>query len=144
MNEKEYLVEMVNKLLDQSSETQRCVVALDKKVDLHIQKTEIQLEAIEKLDLQQNSILEEHHKRSTRLEEDNKLRESALRLELAKFDESLAEKVSKIEFQALDERIQHVEKPYEWMKTFGKVLAAVGTISGALYAIYQLIELYLK
>lgn len=143
MNEKEYLSEMVRKLLDQSSETQRYVVALDKKVDLHIQKTELQLDLIQKLDLEQNAILEEHHKRSTRLEEDNRLREHALRLELAKFDQLLAEKMSKTDVDIINKRISKIEKPREWLKIFGKVLIALGTGAGALYTIYQLIELYL-
>ena len=144
MNEKQYLAEMVRKLLDQSTETQRYVVALDKKVDLHIQRTEIQLEAIHKLDIQQNAILDEHHKRSDRLEEDNRLREGALRLELAKFDQLLAEKLSKNDIQQLDQRVHNIEKPREWLRIFAKVLLGASTAAGALYAVHQFVSVYFK
>lgn len=52
----EALIEIKGMLKDSSS----FMVQLDKKLDLHIQKTEYELAAIEKMDVQQNKLLDEH------------------------------------------------------------------------------------
>jgi ubiquinone biosynthesis protein UbiJ len=137
MSEQEYLREMLNKLLSQSEETQRSVTSLDKKVDLHIQKTELQLDQIHKLDEQQNAILEEHHKRSDRLAYDNELREKALKKEIDKIDDRINDKASKSDIGRLDARLEKIERPKEFQTHLLKFLAAIGTVAGAAYSIYQ-------
>lgn len=142
----DYLNDMMKKLLDQSEETQKTVVSLDKKVDLHIQKTELQLAQIHKLDEQQNSILEEHHKRSDGLAKDNELRERSLRVELANFNERLESKIdakaSKDEIRTLKDKIDEVQKPHIVVQNFIKTIIYLGTFAGAIYGIYQLITIY--
>jgi len=44
---------LLNKIQEQSKETQNTVIDLDKKVDLHIQKTEYELSRINALDEEQ-------------------------------------------------------------------------------------------
>lgn len=137
MNEQQYLREMLGKLLSQSEDTQKSITSLDKKVDLHIQKTELQLDQIHKLDQQQNEILEEHHQRSTELKRDNEIREKVLRKEIEKIEDRLEDKATKTDLIKLDGRLDKVEKPREWLKSFIKALVTIGTIAGTIYSIYQ-------
>lgn len=58
------------------------VSKLDKKLDLHIQKMDFELNEIKELDAAQNKILAEHAARSNQLEKDNLLREQKLKAEL--------------------------------------------------------------
>lgn len=142
----DYLNDMMKKLLEQSEETQKTVVSLDKKVDLHIQKTELQLAQIHKLDEQQNKILDEHHARSDGLKRDNELREQALRMELDKISDRLESKIdakaSKDEIKGLKDKIDEVQKPHLVVQNFIKTVVYLGTFAGAIYGIYQLITIY--
>ena len=142
----DYIHDMMKKLLEQSEETQKTVISLDKKVDLHIQKTEIQLEQIHKLDEQQNDILEEHHKRSDGLAKDNILRERALKLELDKYNErtetKLDTKASKEDIADLKRKLEEVQKPHLMLQYFVKVLMYAGTVAGAIYGFYQVYSIY--
>lgn len=137
MNEQEYLREMLGKLLSQSEETQKTVTSLDKKVDLHIQKTELQLDQIHKLDQEQNEILEEHHKRSDALARDNELREKGLRRDLKKVEDRLEAKAAQTDIDKLDGRLEKIEKPREFLSHFLKIIAGLGTLAGAVYSFYQ-------
>lgn len=165
-----YLDEMMKKLLDQSEETQKTVISFDKKLDLHIQKTELQLEQIHKLDEKQNAILEEHHKRSDALARDNELRERSVREEArglasAARDEAkglasavrdeakilanqletrLEEKAPKRDLDILATRLDKIEKPTETVRSLIKSVVYLGTIAGSLYGIYQFVQLYIK
>jgi len=142
----DYINDMMKKLLEQSEETQRTVISLDKKVDLHIQKTEMQLEQIHRLDEQQNAILEEHHKRSDGLARDNELREQTLRLELSKNNDrtetKLDTKASKEDIVDLKHKLEEVQKPHLMLEHFIKVLMYAGTAAGAIYGLYQLYSIY--
>ena len=53
-------LELLNRISEQSSNTQKAIFELDKKLDLHIQKTQLELEGIHSLDRQQNKLLDEH------------------------------------------------------------------------------------
>lgn len=117
MNEHD-IMEALQKVLDKTEETSDCVRKLDKKVDLHIQKTEIELEHIRELDEKQNQLLDEHSARSDRLEKDNQLREQSLR-------------------QDFEGRFQEIEKPREWLKMTGKILFWTASSAGALYGAWE-------
>jgi DNA polymerase III gamma/tau subunit len=118
------LMEVIKQVLERTEETKECVQRLDKKVDLHIQKTEIELSQIAELDARQNMILEEHAKRSDRLERDNILREEGLRKEF-------------------DQRFEKIEKPREWIITTGKVFFWLASAAGALYGAYEFINAFI-
>jgi DNA polymerase III gamma/tau subunit len=118
------LLEVIKQVLERTEETKECVQRLDKKVDLHIQKTEIELSQIAELDNKQNALLEEHSKRSDRLERDNILREEGLRKEF-------------------EDRFQDIEKPREWIITTGKVLVWIASAAGALYGAYEFIRAFI-
>lgn len=53
-------VKLLEKISDQTKETQDCVNKLDKKLDLSIQKVEFEIKEINKLDQRQNESLERH------------------------------------------------------------------------------------
>ncbi len=55
-------LDLLNDIRTDQKETRKCVDNLDKKVVLHIQKTEFELQAINKLDEHQNELLGEHIK----------------------------------------------------------------------------------
>ena len=57
---KDVYLELLNDIKAKQEDTQESVVKLDKKVDLHIQKTEFELSAINRLDEHQNQLLDEH------------------------------------------------------------------------------------
>jgi hypothetical protein len=122
MNNTEML-EFIKQILEKTEETRECVQQLDKKVDLHIQKTELELAQIAKLDSQQNALLDDHAKRSDRLERDNQLREETLRREF-------------------NVRFEAIEKPREWLKTTSKVFFWIGSAAGALYGAYEFIKAF--
>lgn len=81
---------------------------MDKKLDLHIQKTDYRFEKIEALDKQQNDILEKHHQRSDQLKKDNELRESALNI-----------------------RIEALEAPRKWIDNTKSLLIWLASVAGA-------------
>ena len=120
MNEHD-IMEALQKVLDKTEETSDCVRKLDKKVDLHIQKTELELEHIRELDQKQNQLLDEHAARSDRLEKDNALRERALN-------------------QKFEERFQNIEKPREWAKTTARVFFWIASSAGATYGLFEFFE----
>lgn len=53
-------LELLTKISEQANSTQTAIADLDKKVDLHIQKTQFELTAINKLDEVQNDLLDKH------------------------------------------------------------------------------------
>lgn len=82
---------------------------MDKKLDLHIQKTDHRFQNIEALDEQQNAILEKHHQRSDQLKKDNELRE-----------------------RALIARIDALEQPKKWLHTTKQLLLWIAAMMGAI------------
>lgn len=114
----DHIMEQLERVLEKQEETRGCVTKLDKKIDLHIQKTELELEHIRELDTKQNELLDDHAKRSDRLEKDNHLREMALRTDF-------------------EQRFQTIEKPREWIKITGKVLFWAASFAGAVYGAHE-------
>ena len=121
VDENKFIIETMKEVLEEARETRGCVQQLDKKMDLHIQKTELEFEHIRELDAKQNLLLEEHSTRSDRLEKDNKLREEAIRLEFG-------------------ERFEDIEAPRKWLTTTLKVGFWVASGAGAIYGLYEFYE----
>jgi len=121
--------QLIARMLDKLDKTHEVVISLDKKLDLHVLRTEQEFEAIRVLDAHQNELLAEHSKRSDRLEADNKLREAALRKEVS-------EKV-----QMLDKRVSVLETPWKWVLTTKKGIIWLATVATAVAGIVELIKL---
>jgi ParB-like chromosome segregation protein Spo0J len=120
--------QLIARMLDKLDKTHEVVICLDKKLDLHVLRTEQEFEAIRALDAHQNELLAEHSKRSDRLEADNKLREAALRKEVS-------EKV-----QAIDERISVLETPWKWVLTTKKGIIWLAALATAVAGIIEFIR----
>jgi hypothetical protein len=121
--------QLITLVLEKLDKTHGIVTNLDKKLDLHVQRTEQEFEAIKVLDEHQNRLLEEHAKRSDRLEQDNKLREEALRKDLKETS------------KGLDQRVSNLEAPWKWILTTKKGLAWITGAAIGLAAIIELIKL---
>ena len=100
------------------------VTSIDKKLDLHVQRTEFELARIHDLDLEQNQILEEHHKRSDALAKDNILREESLRAELL----------------LTDKRISKLEHPFKLASSIWAILLHIFAVLGGLETALKIYE----
>lgn len=110
------------------------VSSLDKKVDLHVQKTAFEFQAIRKLDEEQNLLLKEHHDRSTQLKRDNDLKEAALR------QEALAQRNElRTEIQGVRARVSKLETPAKWFTTTIRVIITIGGIATAIYTVLRVL-----
>lgn len=121
---------LLERIMDRLKENTDMLAAVDKKLDLHIQETKYEFKAIRDLDVLQNAILEEHHKRSDRLAEDNALREASLKKEL----------------EVQSARIAKLEQPTpasQWWSTTKKWLLIGGGIATAAVAIYEAVKTFL-
>lgn len=121
---------LLERIMDRLKENTDMLAAVDKKLDLHIQETKYEFKAIRDLDVLQNAILEEHHKRSDRLAEDNALREASLKKEL----------------EVQSARIAKLEQPTpasQWWSTTKKGLLIGGGIATAAVAIYEAVKTFL-
>ena len=113
--EREYrqlVVDELRKIAEHQDAHTRCISKLDKKIDLHIQKTEYELKAINALDEQQNKLIDQH-------------------IEGVKGVVTLIETHNK----AYEKRFQVLEEPAKakkWLKsqwlTLGSVCAAAGSV----------------
>jgi hypothetical protein len=110
-----FYVNILTKISDQQQEMTSCVKDLDKKLELHIQKTEFELKAINELDTQQNAILSEHVRRSNAIEESCKLRK-----------------------EELEQRVEVLEQGPKLLKLFIKVCSGLAVVAGAFYGIGHL------
>ena len=131
INEEVTLMQRVSDQMERTADSlqavEKCVNKLDKKLDLHIQKMEYELKAINQLDKEQNELLAKHAARSEALQKDNELREHALRIDIG----------------AQSERIDDLEAPGKWLKTTQAVVLKVGgaitIITGAIYGVVRLL-----
>lgn len=119
--------ELLLKISDKIDALSSNVHELDKKLAIETLTIRNELKQIAKLDRLQNEILDAHHKRSDRLEVDNRLREDALKLELQKYNAEL------------DLRLQNLETPVSWFKNTWKVILGIGMGAGAVYAVLQIL-----
>lgn len=115
---------LLERIMDRLKENMDMTAQMDKKLDLHIQEVRYEFKAVRDLDVLQNAILEEHHKRSDRLAEDNVLREAALKKEL----------------EVQNARIAKLEAPSIWWATTKKWLLIGGSIATAAVAIYEAVK----
>jgi hypothetical protein len=120
--------QLITLVLEKLDKTHGIVTNLDKKLDLHVQRTEQEFEAIKVLDEQQNALLDEHAKRSDRLEKDNVLREAQLKLEFG------------TTVNGLDNRVSALEAPLKWFLTTKKGLMWVAGIATSLVALIELLK----
>lgn len=133
---KTLVVEELRSISQVQKENYECFVSLDKKLDLHIQKTEYELKKINELDRQQNASLDQH------IEGVNTIKEMhvAHRTETKQQIDLMAERLD-VQKQETAARLESLEKPYDLVRYAGKVLTWVGAISGSIYAILKLLEI---
>lgn len=121
--------QLINRILDKLDQTHEVVTSLDKKVDLHVQRTEQEFKAIAILDAQQNELLSEHAKRSDRLAEDNRLRELSIRQDFMGTTKDL------------DKRVSVLETPWKWILTTKKGLMWLAAVATSVAGIIELIRM---
>lgn len=135
------LLEEISQDLKESKGEQKqlreCFEKLDKKVDLHIQKTEFELKRIIEQDQIQNDILAFHSQRSTELKRENDLMEKRLRAEVFGEGSPAPEK-------SLRGRIEALEEPREWLRGGKRILLATGGLAAAVFGIIKAIEAVLQ
>ena len=109
-------LEVLAKISSQVDHTQKCLDMLDQKVDLSVKKLEAEIVAINRLDEQQNRILEEHIAGVNTLKEMHELQKKEVAARLAE-----------------------LEKPGEWLKMTRKGILWLGGIAAAITTILKLI-----
>lgn len=109
------LARMREEQLESRTEMTRAITGLDKKVDLHIQKTEYELEAIHKQDEVQNQLLDQHIEGVKTLKRwcDDHVQEN-------------------------EKRFSKLEEPRKFLRTVGRILVYLGAIGGAVAGIVEL------
>jgi len=112
MAEHDELKLLLQRLADQNLETQQSIFSIDKKLDLHIQKTEYELRGINDQDAIQNKLLDQH------IEGVNTLKEI--------FQQHEKNDV---------ERFQKLEEPRKFSKWAVGVLLTLGSVVGSIAAI---------
>lgn len=94
------------------------VYDLDKRVEVHAARTELQLKSLENLDAEQNAILAEHQARSVALQRDVELRDAATQKLI----------------QTLDARIDRTEMVLRVARYLPHVVAALASVSTGVVA----------
>lgn len=102
---------------------------MDKKLDLHIARTEAELVAIKLLDEAQNKDLAEHKDTCIQLKRENALKEQEIKLIVHQI---------KTEHE---ERLTKLEVPQKWVETTKNLLLGLATVAGAVVGIIELIKL---
>lgn len=109
------------------------IKSLDKRLELHIQKTEYATEQLKRIDETQGEILKEYKNRTESI--GSELQELSV-----DFSARLDELETKTEELAeVEEKIKKLEKPQEFIKTLGSTILVIASILGALYTIYEFI-----
>ena len=113
---KDLHLDLLNKISDHVQETTRTMASLDKKLDLHIQKTEMELQRIKETDDMQNKLLDQHIEGVQTLK---KMYEAHELADVERFDKLQPKEI----FKSLCKSTG---------KTFLKVFAVAGAIASAL------------
>lgn len=129
------LTSLVETAVDKIDALSLRMEGVDKKLDLHIQKTQFELSAIKTLDTEQNKILEEHHQRSSELKRDNDLKEKELRTLIEEKDSKRADDIA-----SLSKRVARVEVPQKFLFWAKKVFVWIAAASGAGAAVLAFIK----
>lgn len=108
---------LLNKLLDKAEDSTIKLANLDKKIDLHIQKTEYELQRINEMDEVQNRLLDEHISGVNTLKD-----------------------IHVLYAKATDARLEVLETPRKWIQNSFKILIVIGAISGAIAGITKLLN----
>jgi len=116
-NEDDEIIKLLRRISDSSDVMQENIVSLDKKVDLHIQRTEYELKRINELDEHQNRLLDQH------IEGVNTLKKWCDQHE-----------------QANRERFEMLEEPAKWIKTTVKIAMALGGLATAILTVGKLLK----
>jgi hypothetical protein len=114
--EKDLYLEALNDMKSLVRETHTHLISLDKKVDLHIQKTELELQRINELDQTQNALLDKH------IEGVNTLKKWC--------DQHASDNDKKFEVLAAQ-----MNSPKKWAQTTVKIVVTLGAVAGALAAL---------
>ena len=113
------------RVLDKLDDMQKDISGLDKKIDLNHLENKFEFSQIQKLDEQQNKILDEHSQRSTAIQKDNELREISIRRDMGK----------------IDERVVALEEPKKFRamfnKKFWKVVGALSLLGGLVLTVFK-------
>lgn len=104
------LDDIAQKQSEQHQESMKGLNKLDKKVDLHIQKTDYRLESINNLDQEQNDILEDHVRGVEALE-----------------------KIHETHVAEANARFETLEAPRNWLKKTWSVIKWAGAAGGVAY-----------
>lgn len=114
------ILSILNRLMDEHrdarSETSKAISNLDKKVDLHIQKTEYELKGIREMDDIQNKLLDQHIEgvNTLKLIHDEHVKENNI-------------------------RFSKLEEPRKFLKTMTRIVLWLGGIGTAAIGIAELI-----
>lgn len=122
------MTKMMDEQREHRSETSKSFAELDKKVDLHIQKTEYELKRINDQDEIQNQLLDQH------IEGVNMLR---------KIHEAHVSDNEKQE-ERNDSRFKKLEEPRRFIKTGTKVVVWLGGLGTATMGIVKILSWFLK
>jgi hypothetical protein len=110
-------LEILSRISNQVNSTQLCLDKLNSKVDLSTQKLQSEIEKINKLDEQQNRMLDEHIAGVNTLK-----------------------KIHELQKEEVGKRLKELEKPREWLKTTRKGVLWLGGIAASVYSILKLFE----
>jgi len=127
-NQKMY--KMLEDIAAEQKTTTKCVTKLDKNLALHIQEVKFELQGVKETNIAQNKELSEHSARSTAIQADNQIREAQLRKEIFGTGSEKPER-------SLDGRLKKVEEPRKVVKIMIKILTGLGTIAGAIWAVFR-------
>ena len=125
-SDKDIYLELLKEIKDKQDESKKLVLNLDKKLELHVQKTELELVSINKLDKQQNELLEDHMRRTELLEKS---------LDQHRFENFRTK-------EELHKKIEKANKPMEYIKVFGTVILWLGGLAGSAFAIGRFFEVF--
>lgn len=118
--------ELLSKIVENTEKTSQAVSTLAKKFELHVQKMDYELREVSRTNEIQNQILEEHHKRSDRLEEQNTLVKAQLRAEI--FGEGMIDpKKRETTIVGRIEKLEAPKRAIAW--SFTIIMAILGLVS---------------
>lgn len=113
------LLAFLKRIESKSDCMSQSLATFDKKLDLHIQKTEYELRRINEMDEIQNKLLDQHIEGVNTLK---KMHEAHEKIDLERFD--------------------RLESPRKWFKDSAKVLIAIGTFAGAVAGFLKLFHIF--
>lgn len=108
---------------DARSENFKSISDLDKKLDLHIQKTEFELQKITNQDEIQNQLLDQHIAGVNTLKQ----------IHLAHVEHN------NLQFEKVDREIEALKEPAKWIRNTTKLVLWLGGLGTSILGIYKLL-----